>query len=102
MITRESYEIYFMDYMDGNLAERERAEVEAFLLVHPDLREQLDGMSEVRLKVSTEVFRKKEQIKQMVREREMEYYAIATTEGIITDEERAWVDEKSMYMPRSK
>ena len=30
MITRESYEIYFMDYMDGNLAERERAEVEAF------------------------------------------------------------------------
>ena len=64
MITRESYEIYFMDYMDGNLAERERAEVEAFLLVHPDLREQLDGMSEVRLKVSTEVFRKKEQIKQ--------------------------------------
>ena len=63
MITRESYEIYFMDYMDGNLAERERAEVEAFLLVHPDLREQLDGMSEVRLKVSTEVFRKKEQIK---------------------------------------
>lgn len=95
MITRESYEIYFMDYMDGNLAERERAEVEAFLLVHPDLREQLDGMSEVRLKVSTEVFRKKEQIKQMVREREMEYYAIATTEGIITDEERAWVDENT-------
>ena len=38
---------------------------------------------------------KKEQIKQMVREREMEYYAIATTEGIITDEERAWVDENT-------
>ena len=49
MITRENYEIYFIDYMDGNLSERERAEVEAFLLVHPDLQEQLDGMGEVRL-----------------------------------------------------
>ena len=46
MITRENYEVYFIDYMDGNLSERERAEVEAFLLVHPDLQEQLDGMGE--------------------------------------------------------
>lgn len=95
MITRENYEIYFIDYMDGNLSERERAEVEAFLLVHPDLQEQLDGMGEVRLKIPTEVFRKKEEIKQAVREREMEYYAIAVTEGVITDEERAWVDENT-------
>ena len=95
MITRENYEIYFIDYMDGNLSERERAEVEAFLLVHPDLQEELDGMGEVRLEVPTEVFGKKEEIKQAVREREMEYYAIAVTEGVITDEERAWVDENT-------
>ena len=25
----------------------------------------------------------------------MEYYAIAVTEGVITDEERAWVDENT-------
>ena len=93
MITRENYEIYFIDYMDGNLSERERAEVEAFLLVHPDLQEELDGMGEVRLEVPTEVFGKKEEIKQAVRE--MEYYAIAVTEGVITDEERAWVDENT-------
>ena len=43
MITRENYEIYFMEYMDGNLSAREQAEVEAFLLVHPDLRELVDG-----------------------------------------------------------
>ena len=92
MITRENYEIYFMDYMDGNLSARERAEVEAFLLVHPDLRELLDGMDEVRLDVPAEVFGKKEEIKRTVREREIEYYAIATAEGVITDEEQAWVD----------
>ncbi|WP_302543819.1 anti-sigma factor family protein [Butyricimonas faecihominis] len=90
MITRENYEIYFMEYMDGNLSARERAEVEAFLLVHPDLRELLDGMDEVRLEVPAEVFGKKEEIKRTVRERE--YYAIAAAEGVITDEEQAWVD----------
>lgn len=92
MITRENYEIYFMDYMDGNLSARERAEVEAFLLVHPDLRELLDGMNEVWLKVPVEVFDKKEEIKRTVREREIEYYAIATAEGVITGEEQTWVD----------
>lgn len=92
MITRENYEIYFMEYMDGNLSAREQAEVEAFLLVYTDLRELLDGMDEVRLEVPAEVFGKKEEIKRTVRERELEYYAIATAEGVITDEEQAWVD----------
>ena len=92
MITRENYEIYFMDYMDGNLSARERAEVEAFLLVHPDLRELLDGMNEVWLEVPVEVFDKKEEIKRTVREREIEYYAMATAEGVITGEEQTWVD----------
>lgn len=92
MITRENYEIYFMDYMDGNLSARERAEVEAFLLVHPDLRELLDGMNEVWLEVPVEVFDKKEEIKRTVREREIEYYAIATAEGVITGEDQTWVD----------
>lgn len=92
MITRENYEIYFMDYMDGNLSARERAEVEAFLLVHPDLRELLDGMNGVWLEVPVEVFDKKEEIKRTVREREIEYYAIATAEGVITGEEQTWVD----------
>ncbi|MFR6543662.1 MAG: hypothetical protein ACLUPL_14155, partial [Butyricimonas virosa] len=80
------------DYMDGNLSARERAEVEAFLLVHPDLRELLDGMNEVWLEVPVEVFDKKEEIKRTVREREIEYYAIATAEGVITGEEQTWVD----------
>ena len=92
MITKENYEIYFMDYMDGNLSARKRAEVETFLLVHPDLRELLDGMNEVWLEVPVEVFDKKEEIKRTVREREIEYYAIATAEGVITGEEQTWVD----------
>ena len=62
------------------------------MLVHPDLRELLDGMDEVRLEVPAEVFGKKDEIKRTVWEREIEYYAIAAAEGVITDEEQAWVD----------
>ena len=93
MITRENYEIYFIDYMDGNLSERERAEVEAFLLVHPDMRELLDGMDEVRLEAPTDVFDRKERLKREVTGQEMEYFAIAAAEKVITDDERAWVAE---------
>jgi len=93
MITRENYEIYFIDYLEGTLPERERAEVEAFLLVHPEMRELLDGMNEVRLEAPTDVFDKKNILKREVTEREVDYFAIATAEKVITDDERLWVAE---------
>ena len=76
----------------GTCRREEQAEVEAFLLVHPDLRELLDGMDEVRLDVPAEVFGKKRRDKTNGTGKEIEYYAIAAAEGVITDEEQAWVD----------
>ncbi len=43
MITRDNYEIWFLDYMEGNLSEEDRALVEAFCLQNPDLAEDLEG-----------------------------------------------------------
>ncbi len=93
MITRDNYEIYFMDYLDGVLPDEYEAELRAFLLVHPDLRELLEGMNEVRLQPGGEVFEKKRELKQQVNEKEVVYHAIAEAEGVITDEERRWVEE---------
>lgn len=93
MITRDNYEIYFMDYLDGVLPNEYEAELRAFLLVHPDLRELLEGMNEVRLQPDGEVFEKKRELKQQVNEKEVAYHAIAEAEGVITDEERRWVEE---------
>ena len=93
MITRDNYEIYFMDYLDGVLPDEYEAELRAFLLVHPDLRELLEGMNEVRLQPGEEVFKRKERLKQQVNGKELAYYAIAEAEGVITDEERQWVEE---------
>lgn len=81
-----------MEYMDGNLSAREQAEVEAFLLVHPDLRESYSADGRGVAGCSREVFSKRRD-KTNGTEREIEYYAIAAAEGVITDEEQAWVIE---------
>lgn len=49
MITMENYEGWLMRYADGELTAAERRQVEAFLDEHPDLREELDEVSSVRV-----------------------------------------------------
>ena len=49
MITMENYEGWLMRYADGELTAAERRQVEAFLAEHPDLREELDEVSSVRV-----------------------------------------------------
>lgn len=49
MITMENYEGWLMRYADGELTAAERQEVERFLAEHPDLREELDEVSSVRV-----------------------------------------------------
>jgi hypothetical protein len=44
MITRQNYEIWFMDYADGNLTPEDKAKVEAFLLVHQDLATEFEAL----------------------------------------------------------
>lgn len=47
MITRDNYEVFFIDYIDGTLSVEMRKQVEAFLVAHPDLAAELDGLSDV-------------------------------------------------------
>jgi hypothetical protein len=41
-INRHNYEEYFILYMDNELDSDDRRMVEAFVLQHPDLKEELD------------------------------------------------------------
>ena len=52
MITTDNYEGYLMRYADGELPEKERAEVESFLTAHPELREELAEISDPALRVT--------------------------------------------------
>jgi hypothetical protein len=48
-ISRENYEEYFLLYIDNELSVDERKAVDAFVLLHPDLREELDLLEGTRL-----------------------------------------------------
>ena len=48
-ITRENYELFFIDYFDGTLSDGQITELENFLLINPDLRTELEGMDNIKL-----------------------------------------------------
>ncbi|NND93840.1 MAG: hypothetical protein HKN45_03190 [Flavobacteriales bacterium] len=55
-----TYEEWFIDHLDGNLTKEEGAELEAFLILHPELAEELDGMEALNLEASEIAFPEKE------------------------------------------
>lgn len=79
MITKDNYEIYFTDYLDGTLPPSKEAELKAFLLINPDLEAFLEDMDQVKLKAPEIIFGQKQLLK-----------------AICTDE---WRDEGPRLMP---
>lgn len=45
MINRNNYEAFFLDFIEGRLNEEQRAEVQLFLLKHPDLAAELEDLT---------------------------------------------------------
>ena len=48
-INRQNYEVFFMDYFDGNMSEKSKQDLYAFLQNHPDLREEFESYEEIKL-----------------------------------------------------
>jgi len=62
-ITRNNYEEYFILYMDNELTQTERGVVEAFVQLHPDLKEELDLLLQYKFTPDTDiVFSGKEEL----------------------------------------
>ncbi len=56
VINGDNYESYLLDYLEGSLSLGEIREVEAFLLLHPEIREEFEGVEEVSLEAGKEKF----------------------------------------------
>ena len=55
MITRHNYEEFFILYMDNELSSEDRRMVEAFVNLHPDLKEELDLLLQYKLEPDTTI-----------------------------------------------
>jgi len=106
-INIQNYEEFFLDYLDGNLTEREIKEMENFLLEYPDLRKELEGMENIVLSRENIIFPFPEDLKQIdlslpVTEDNFEFFCIAEMEGDITIEQQSAFSEYLKEHPDKK
>jgi hypothetical protein len=103
-INRNNYELYFMDYLDGNLSDRDILMLEDFLLINPDLRAELEGTENITLTPDKFEYNQKELLKKPdlsfpVTEDNFEDFCIAETEGDLNDQQRSGLAEFLRYNP---
>lgn len=91
MITRENYEIYVIDYLDGSLSPSLESEFKAFLLAHPELEEELEELKQVKLTPPPVTYPHKDLLKKTEEQECPDYYAIAMAENVLSAEEQRQV-----------
>lgn len=67
MINRENYEIWFIDYLEDNLNQKERSMVQEFFSQYPDLKKEMESIQNFTLKASESItFTKQEALKKHI------------------------------------
>lgn len=96
-ITRENYEIYFIDYLEGNLDEKLVDDFIEFLQNNPDLKDELSWFEPISLEPEKINFSKKEKLYKhpLDNENEFEKAAVANLEGDLSKKE---VEELNLYL----
>ncbi len=95
MITRENYEIWFLDYLEERLTPEEEELVRLFVLDHPDLAEELEAFVPLLTSDEKLVYPYKEQLKRSPFEEEtyLEHQLIAAMEGDLEEQEQLKLDQ---------
>ena len=93
MITRDNYEIYVIDYLDGNLSDEDQKDLMKFLARNIDLKEEFELMKDFQMPESEVVFENKTSLKrelkdQTVDESNIDEWSIASIENDLTKEEQ--------------
>jgi hypothetical protein len=84
---RSNYELWFTDWLDGRLDEKEARDLEVFLSRNPDLREELDGLAFTYLEPGRIVYKTKKSLEKSVKnysESQFEHLCIASLENDLT------------------
>lgn len=103
MVSNENYEIWMMDYLDGNLSDADRALLFHFLEQNPHLKEELEGLDKAVVSPQEEVFVSKHMLlKASVELADIpypEYVAIKEVESGLENDELHW---KASYLKQDK
>jgi hypothetical protein len=91
IITRDNYEPFFLDYLEGNLHENMIDQFLDFLEQNPDLKEELHLFENIHLPEEQVVYSGKEHLYKSVQDEKVvfERKAVAFMEGDLKDEERS-------------
>lgn len=107
-INIQNYEEFFIDYLDGNLSDDELMALEDFLLQHPRLREELEGMENAFIKPEEINYNEKENLKQIdlslpVSNENFDFFCIADAEGDLNEEQKsAFADYLNNHPAKNK
>jgi hypothetical protein len=99
-LTRDNYEGWFLDYLDGQLTNDQIDILLDFLAVNPDLREELSGVTGAALPAGSEIFTPKASLLKSANDipgiSTTDQLCIARMEGDLTEAEAAAFDTRIM------
>jgi len=103
-INRNNYEAYFIDYMEGNLDVKLVDDFLEFLLLNPDLKEELSLFQSVSLEPEEIQFNKKERLykNKFDLEDNFNHSSVALLEGDLSKDERAAFEDYINSHPEKK
>ena len=87
-INRSNYEEFFLLYVDNELTKEERSEVEAFLLLHPDLQDELDALMSTTLDAESFSFDKESLFADSMKQNSMEESLLLYLDNELPDAEK--------------
>jgi hypothetical protein len=93
---RSNYEIWFTEWLDGNLNEEQVETLMVFLKDNPDLREELEGLADVSLEPPNVIFNGKNNLKKSfenISESQFEFMCIASLENDLTSLQESELSE---------
>lgn len=103
-ITRDNYEIYFMDYLDGNLDEELVNDFIRFLEENPDLRQELHLYDPVKVPHDEVTFSRKSSLyrSELNQNETFDHQAVAWLEGDLTGEKAVEFEKWTEKHPEMK
>ncbi len=93
-INKENYEVFLIDYLDGNLQGSEKSDVENFLLMNPEIKKEFESIENMQLSDEPVMFPLKEKLKfRKDGISEADYLCIGDMEGDLSEEEKALFEQ---------